>query len=854
MNLQGQVVSHYRISGLVGSGGMGVVYRGEDTRLGRPVAIKFLPAGVLDDDAIQRFRREARAASALNHPYICTVYDVGEHDGAPFLVLEYLEGEPLADRLRRGALPVDSAIDLVAQIADALASAHGAGIVHRDVKPGNVFVTTRGDAKVLDFGLAKQAGSQPDDGETVAGRTPLTQVGTTLGTVAYMSPEQARAEEVDPRSDIFSLGVVLYEALTGKLPFRGSAPAVIFHEILGHTPPPPSQLNPDVPSEVDRIVMRALEKDRELRYQTAADLRADLRRLRHGSGVTSHGIAPAASRRSRSWVYVALAGVLACLAAVGWTLFKRAPSTEAPPTVAIKQLTNSGNAFGAALSPDGKFVAYLEQRQDQFLVFMRQIATGSTVQIAPPTTKAYAGLTISPDGNYVYAVRASDTPTSQTLLRIPVLGGEPRALLENVNSPVAVSRDGRQLAFFRRDVVDGAIMTAAADGSGAREVVKISSSDSWLPKLAWSPDGRHLAGLSLAGIRIVPAAGGEIATVAVSGWKLIESIFWTADDRFLVTAELEEGEMTSRHQFVRVSRSGADARRLTNDLNDYHGASFSSDGTAWAATQQSVAARLFISEASAPDRLHPITSGRGEGASGVSFLVGRRLVFADQLSEGWTINDDGSEMKPLPLDRRAAANVRACGDASVVYERIEQQRSRIYVSDLKTGSERFVAETSEQAFPACTADGRVVLYSAKGIQKIDVAGGTPTLLIERAHQPELSPDGTMIAYHALGPKGETFVVASATDGKIIRELAPRAPGRFRWDPSGRAIIAVQSERGVDNLWELPVDRSAKRQLTQFSEDTIFHFDVSRDGRLAISRGRGVRDVILMTLGTQPGSR
>jgi non-specific serine/threonine protein kinase len=289
----GDLISHYRVVGRIGAGGMGVVYHGEDPRLGRPVAIKVLPAGVLDEDAVARFRREARAASALNHPHICTVYDVGDHEGAPFLVLEFLEGETLADRLRHGPLPVDPALDLAAQVADALATAHAAGIVHRDIKPGNLFVTRRGDAKVLDFGLAKHAEAPHEDDETRAGSAQLTVAGTTMGTVAYMSPEQARAEAVDGRSDLFSLGVVLYEMLTGRRPFDGPSPGVIFSEILTRTPAPPSQLVPGLAPDLDRVVLRALEKDRELRYQTAADLRADLRRLR-GAIASARTVDPAA--------------------------------------------------------------------------------------------------------------------------------------------------------------------------------------------------------------------------------------------------------------------------------------------------------------------------------------------------------------------------------------------------------------------------------------------------------------------------------------------------------------------------------------------------------------------------------
>jgi Tol biopolymer transport system component len=266
------------------------------------------------------------------------------------------------------------------------------------------------------------------------------------------------------------------------------------------------------------------------------------------------------------------------------------------------------------------------------------------------------------------------------------------------------------------------------------------------------------------------------------------------------------------------------------------------------AVQQSVSARLFISEPGDPGRLRSITSGRGEGSGAVSFLHDGRLVFADQLSEGWIVNADGSDQKPLPLERRTAANVRACGTGSIVFERIEQRAAKVYIADLGSGAERLVTSNEgEQAWPACSPDGGVVFYSANGIQRIEASGGTPTRLAERAHMTEVSPDGTRIVYHRLTAKGETLVLASAVDGTVVRELSPTAPNSFKWHPSGRALIVAQNERGVDNLWELPIDGTAKRQLTQFTDDTIFRFDVGRDGRLAISRGRITRDVVLMTM-------
>src|ERR1700676_909560 len=478
----GQTISHYRITGRLGSGGMGVVYEAQDLTLGRRVALKFLPPELARDaSALDRFLLEARAASALNHPNICTIYAV-ENDGEQsFISMELIEGQGLDTKLHSGPLPLDRLLDVSIQLADALDAAHVKGIVHRDIKPAHIFITQRGQVKVLDFGLAKltrtggKAAEVIDATQDGLRTASLTSPGSTVGTVAYMSPEQARGEELDARTDLFSLGTVIYQMATGRLPFPGNTSAVIFNAILERDPVPAVQLNPQLPAKLQEIIDKLLEKDRDLRYQSAADLRGDLRRLKRdtesgrkiaepvsAAGVpaaTSSSRPPssgsavvAAARQNKVRTGVVTLIVLAVVGAAAYGAYALLHRKRPAPfeNVSITKVTDTGKAALVAISPDGKYILNVVRDAGQESLWLRNLPTNSDTQVIPPAEVNYTFLRFSPDGNYLYFIRSEPGSTElEYLYRAPVLGGTPQKLVSDIDSNITFSPDGRQIAYFR---------------------------------------------------------------------------------------------------------------------------------------------------------------------------------------------------------------------------------------------------------------------------------------------------------------------------------------------------------------------------------------------------------------------
>jgi serine/threonine protein kinase len=854
------MVSHYRIIEKIGAGGMGEVYLAVDTKLNRQVALKFLPTNQADDsDTRTRFTREAQSVAKLNHPNIITVYEVGEFSGRPFFAMEYVTGKSLSHYCRNGKLSLAEIIALAIQVCDGLSKAHQIGIVHRDIKPANVVIDSDSRAKILDFGLA-----------AVQGAETITKTGSTLGTIAYMSPEQAQGKELDQRSDLFSFGVVLYELITGQSLFKRENDPATLHAIVNDTPEPLARYRSNVPEELQRIVSKLLERDPGLRYQTAPDVVADLKQLSASS--MSQKSSPVQANRLRTWGLTAVIGVVVLISTVTLLWRSNKVNDYTASTINISTITNDGRVTSGAISPDGGYVAFARADAGIYSVWMQHLTTGSRVEIVPSSRLPLKDVCFSLDGSFVYyrQVIAGDLGN---LFRVPVLGGKQEQIDSSVWSRVSFSPDGNRMIFFRFSPKTGNsfFIIARANGTEEKELLsQPSARDNFFGTPSWSCDGKLIAvNKDIVGqqpqtvLAILDANTGRQLGQISGDWNIINSVCWLPSGDLIIAAGIRSNPGGS--QIWRASYLDNKLRKITNDINNYAEVSVTSDGQRLVVLQVDTRSEVWLSSVITANNTRRILQDKFDGVGGLDWIDNQSLLYftrvgSDYCFSRFSLVDSTREVvirgNPFVIQPSVAREGHL-----LAYTSLSGNMAEIWVCDLSGRNAKRLSDSAWCAWPDISTDGDWLVYCSEGgalsrVVRSNLNGDKVQIVSDTTYpsfESRISPDERWIAYYMYNePRGKVEIIITPSDGRAPNRVidVPQTPdagfSTLRWTPDGSSILFQLMQDGASNVWEQPLDGRVARQVTTFPDMDINDFSMSPDGKtLAICRSKSTSDVVFI---------